>query len=507
MKNKYLYSWIVLVLFLNVSCDSGFDALNTDKTNLTSLEPVLQVNNAIVNSGFNWSNSLCETTIVRQGISPFTGLLTCANVNQDNKSMTSENWNRYFGANVIRELTDAINNTDQSSNVHHMARIWRAYAFMVTTDTYGDVPYSEAGLGFSDNIIFPGYDSQEQIYTGANGILEELVDATSSLDLSQAADSRDLLYGGNVEQWKRLGNSLLLRAAMRLTKIAPDLAEQYVGIAVAGGIMHDNNDSAVIRHTSDFRNAVGTQFNGGEAANYYLDEVFINFLKDNNDPRLASIAVRYVGAESGTDQTEARADRSPDNQIGMPQGYDSNNIGRVAEEAGLSSFYAYSQIDRSTIHGTESPTYLVTHAQTQLLMGEAVVRGWIDGDASELYSEGIKAHMQQFSDYGTRTLIDQNDIDSYLQANPLEAGNELEQINTQYWVVSFMNGPEAWANFRRSGYPDLPPNPLSGDLQSEEFIRRLTYPDSEYSVNNEHLREAVNKQGPDNLNTRVWWDI
>jgi hypothetical protein len=82
----------------------------------------------------------------------------------------------------------------------------------------------------------------------------------------------------------------------------------------------------------------------------------------------------------------------------------------------------------------------------------------------------------------------------------------LEQINTQYWVASFLNGPEAFANFRRSGYPALTPNPFAGKEISGQFIRRLTYPDSEQSVNSGNIQAAISRQGPDNLDTRVWWD-
>lgn len=508
MRYKSICSWCFIAgaVALLTSCDSGFDALNTDDTSLSSVEPALQVNTAIVSSALSFSNLLCETTIVRQGVAPFTGVLTCANLNQDNKQQGSTNWNRHFGSNVIRELTDAVYNSEPSDNVHHIARIWRAYAFMVVTDTYGDVPYSEAGVGFQEGIAFPSYDAQESIYTGPSGILEELADASASLDASQPPDSRILFYGGDVMQWKRLGYSLLLRAAMRLSEVRPDLAEEYVGQAVSGGLMQSNDDNAVIRHTSDYRNSVGTALTGGESPNYYLDEVFVDRLVETDDPRLASIAVRYPGAESGSHQTEEAADRSPENQIGMPQGFDSNTIVEVARDAGLASFFAYSQIDRQRMASADAPTFLVTYAQTQLLLAEAVVRDWAAGDASELYAEGIEAHMQQLAEYGADTAVEQSDIDAYVQAHPLEAGNEMEQIHTQYWIASFMNGPEGWANFRRTGYPDLPPNPLSGDLTREDFMTRFTYPDSEYSVNSANLGEAVNRQGPDEIDTRVWWD-
>ena len=100
--------------------------------------------------------------------------------------------------------------------------------------------------------------------------------------------------------------------------------------------------------------------------------------------------------------------------------------------------------------------------------------------------------------------IAEADRDAYLAANPLVPGTELEQINTQYWISSFLNGPEAFANFRRSGFPVLAPNPYPG--REVEFINRLTYPNSEISVNTENVNAAIARQGPDNLATKVWWD-
>jgi hypothetical protein len=88
---------------------------------------------------------------------------------------------------------------------------------------------------------------------------------------------------------------------------------------------------------------------------------------------------------------------------------------------------------------------------------------------------------------------------------PVLAGNEVEQINYEYWIASFLNGQEAWANFRRSGYPDLGVNPFPG--KTVNWITRLPYPPSEYVVNNDNVQEAVSSQGgADNLDTKVWWD-
>jgi hypothetical protein len=290
---------------------------------------------------------------------------------------------------------------------------------------------------------------------------------------------------------------------MRLSKVRPDLAEQYVQRAVAGGLMQSNDDNAVILHTSEYQNQPGTVANGNESHWDYLTADFVNHLQEHDDPRLAAIAVRYPSATSGGEQNEGNAERAPDQQIGMPMGFDNNSIGPAVQADGLPSFFAYSQIDRTRMMHPLAPSFLVTYAQTQLLLAEAVHRGWADGDAAALYESGIRAHMQQISNGYSGTAIAQADIDAYVQSQPLEPGRELEQINTQYWIASFLIPDEAWANFRRSGYPALTPNPMRGSLRNEAFMRRFGYPDEERTVN----PNASQGVSPDELDTRIWWDV
>lgn len=488
------------------ACDSGFDKMNINPIALTAVNPAYQLNTTIVNTAPVYGNLSYETTIVKQMITPFSGQGSAANFNQDNRGVTSGNWNTYYRT-IIKELADVVAKTKDDAgrtNLYNMARIWKAYAFMVLSDTYGNIPYAEAGSGFLTGNTTPAYDNQEAIY---NDILAELDAASNALDASKTAVSSDVLYGGDVLKWKKLGNSLLLRAAMRLSKINPTKAAEYVAKAVAGGLMQSNQDNAVIRHTASFTNPVGSSLNGGQSAFYYLDDEFVTYLSANNDPRLASIAVRYVGAQSGADQVEAKANRSVAVQIGMPQGYDNTTISADVAAKKLASLWDYSQLDRTRMAALTAPSFLVTYAQTQFLLAEAVVRKWTTGDAAALYAEGIKAHMLQFAMYGAGTAIGDAAIASYVSAHPLHAGKELEEINTQYWVASFLIGPEAFANFRRSGFPVLKPNPYPGsDLKTEPFIRRLTYTDAELNVNHDNVQKAIAVQGPDLLDTRVWWD-
>jgi len=293
---------------------------------------------------------------------------------------------------------------------------------------------------------------------------------------------------------------------MRLVNADASLAEQTVQSAFAAGLMESNADNFVIVHDNNFTNPYGFTFNGTEANNLYLVDEFVDYLAGNNDPRLQTIAIRYIGAGSGPDQTLDIASKDPADQVGMPMGHDNSSIGQVVSDLGLASFYDFSQLDRYTLGAINAPMFLLTYSQTQLLLAEATTRGWISGNAASFYENGVRAHMEQLAAYGPESVIPQAEIDNYLAANPFDPANAVEQINTQYWVSSFLNGPEVFANFRRSDFPDLPPNPYPGQDISGDFINRLTYPTAEIAVNQANLEAAVARMGPDNLDTKVWWD-
>jgi hypothetical protein len=492
---------------VNTGCDEGFEELNTSDIAINELDPVPLLNHAIWRSSpYHFRHTMIyEMAIVQHMVTPFGTSLAGGNYNQENFGIAQTTWENIYG-NVIKNTVDIIatyqDNNDRA-NIYNMARIIRVLGGMVLTDTYGDVPFSNAGLGFIERIENPVYDSQESIYTG---ILSELEEATGALSTASRIESGDVLYAGDITQWKRFGYSLMLRAAMRLTKVNPSLAQEYVEKAVAGGVLESNADNAMVRHSSNFTNFLGGELNGSEAANFYMTKPLVDFFQSNMDPRLEVMAVRYVGATSGSGQTEAVATRNPADQIGMPLGYDNNTIAARAEADGVGSFYGYSQFDRNTIGSQIAPYFILTHAQTQFLLAEAAVRGWIGGDESGYFANGIRAHMEQLEMHNGNLVIEETAIAAYIQAHPLEPGNELEQINTQYWVASLFNAREAFANFRRSGYPGLTPNPYPQSSISGDFIRRLTYHISEYTNNLENINAAIDRQGPDKLDTRVWWD-
>jgi hypothetical protein len=134
---------------------------------------------------------------------------------------------------------------------------------------------------------------------------------------------------------------------------------------------------------------------------------------------------------------------------------------------------------------------------------EAAKLGWISGDAKALYESAIKASIQQWIGAAGTDAV----VDAYLQQPDVkyDDAKALELIATQKWIALFYQGNEAWAEWRRTGYPVL--TPASNALNpSGKIPRRLAYPITEQTLNKANYDKAVAAQGADTQDTKVWWD-
>ena len=506
----YITAFLAVVLFAT-GCDKGFDEINTSKTGFTTLDPAFVLNSSIINvterGARNYLNM--SHTIVQWIVCPFGSSMQGAQYNQWS-SMQNDPWNSYYNSAAQRavEVVARTKGDPDKSNLYNAARIWKVYIFQIITDAYGDIPYSEAGLGYYEQIMTPVYDTQQSIYMD---MLKELEEASAALDPAKGAISGEIFYGGNVARWKKFGYSMLLRTAMRLSKVDTATAEAYTKKAVDGGLMESNDDNAWIRHTPEFSNRSGSEISGTEKGNYYITKTFVDFLKSTNDPRLGPLTHRYVGALNQPGQVAGIRTKDPALQIGQPIGYDDISLvqsGRVAAD-GVASLHDYSQVDWNLFFVNTSPEFHCTYGQTQLLYAEAIARGWVAGDASVAFENAVRANMALFAQFNSAATVPAADINTYVADHPLNTSTlaaTLEQINNEYWVGSFPNGAEGWANWRRSGYPGLSVNTYPGSEIPGEFIRRHRYPVSEQIANMSNLQAAINKLGGNGMNLRVWWD-
>ncbi|SDL37653.1 Starch-binding associating with outer membrane [Kriegella aquimaris] len=519
MKKIKHFIYLVLILLFLGGCDKDFVEINTDPYAITDVDPALLFAGSQRSYLGSWA---AEHTIVQQFVNPFNqGATLGFNFNADIDGVCIPNWNDSYPS-VIRNLLQAVTlletDTDRV-NLLSMIRIWKAQVFIGLVDTYADVPYFEAGKAVSDVVYFPVYDDDAVIY---DDLYTEITSAVAALNPSADYVSEDLFYGSNselpsgsasaqVEKWKKLGNSLLLRLGMRYSKVDPSRAQAIVAEAFAGGVMTSNTDNAYVKYD-------GTTFVNGNIGLRdfsffnYAAEPFVNQLKATNDPRGQYMLAIYDDPGSVANDSDPDTDLA--NQFGVPIGVDDSELSdtslgyRGSRGAGLD----YSQINVFAVASPAAPDFYVTYAQTALLMAEAAQRGWISGDPQTYYENGIRADMEAYALYPGTAPISTSEIDAYL-AEPEVAYNAtdaLELINVQYWVVNFRNGKEAFANFRRTGFPSLQRNDFNDNLLAnggDGFAHRMSYPDREGSANSDNYSAAVQAIGGDDLVSRVFWDV
>jgi len=514
-------------IFFFTACDKDFVQINTNPYAITAVDPAVLLAGAQRSHIGNWS---AEHTIVQQFVTPYnTGANLGFNFNEDVDGVSTPKWDQSYangpapGA-TIKNIVQAMNVLGANStrvNLMSMLRIWKAQTFMGLVDAYGDVPYFDAGKAVSDNIFYPKYDDDAAIY---DDLYKELKAAIAALNPGGDFVSADLFYGTNaqtstktgnateqVAKWKKLGNSLLLRLGMRYSKVNPSKAATIVAEAFAGGVMASNADNAYVKYDG----TLYTQADNLVLRNFsqfnYAAEPFVNQLKSTSDPRGKYILANFE--DPGNVSAEPNPDVNLANMYGVPIGVTDAQITAVgspyrgARAGGLN----YSQMNVWKVASPAAPDFWVTYAQTSLLLAEAAFRGWSVGgvSAQTYYENAIAADMALYSLYPATSAIPAADVTAYINdpAVLYNSTDALKLINTQYWIVNIRNGTEAFANFRRSGFPALTPNPVVGVLGSPGFARRLSYPDAEASANTTNYNAAATAIGGDKLTSRVFWDI
>lgn len=524
MKNKFILLLITTGLFATVGCDKHFEEINTDPTKLSpstfnynylfTAAELVTSGNSDGNAYEDWRNNLIYGATLMQHLSSTTGYWGGDKYTY-NASYNSAYWDQNY-PNSIKNIVDVVNNVKDDPkqvNFYNIARIFKVFMFQRLTDMYGDIPYSEAGLGYINGTTQPKYDKQQDIYAD---MLKELDDAASKLSTSAAntVGGADLIYGGDVNQWKKFAYSEMLRLAMRMVKADANSAKTWAAKAFAGGVITDNADNAIIEHPNlppqnNRSNGTGSVLIAQDPNASRVSKTFIDFLKNNNDPRLHLIATVATNPAIGTDL----GDTTSAIQIGQPNGYDLTGTKPIFSAPNWpGNQNKYSIVNRYTYARFDAPTFFLTAAESNLLLAEAAERGWISGSAANFYNAGVRQAMKQFEQFNngriTGISIPDADINAYLTAHPYNSATGIQMINEQYWVATFMDEYEAWANWRRSGFPVLVPSGnYPGNVTNGTIPRRFTYPLNEAAVNPTNYSAAVaSLSGGDKMTSRVWWD-
>lgn len=508
-------------LLLSTSCTKQFVERNTNTAsyNQTNFDPnylLTQSELAYTGSaGFayeTWRSNLIYCSVFMQGFSTVLGYWA-GDKYLLNSAYASAYWDVAYPeqAKPIVDIVESTKDKPQYKNLNAVARILRALIFERITDLYGDVPYSEAELGYYSKIFYPKYDKQQDIY---NDLITQVTAATASLDVAADVPTGDVIYKGNITKWKKFGNTLLLRLAMRLTKVDAAKAQTIVA-QVAGKTLEEGDDAYVLgdgsggRVTTN-RNSQVLLGDGGQEP-YYVkwSDTFINNLKSNNDPRLTVLACTQLYANDATKTPNANPVFTASVQKGQPNGLDFGTTGHtITKDPSFTTFPDYSS-PSPYITKRSGPTFILTYAESELLLADAAQRFGVGGDAKTHYENGVKSAITYLKQYDAAATISAAAAQAYVTANPYNAATGLQQINTQYWILtnSMLDFYESWSNWRRSGFPVLTPVNFPNNVTSATIPRRFPYPPGESASNPDNFAAArAALTDGDFLTTRVWWD-
>ena len=553
-QSKYITIITMACALFFASCsDEYMENMNTDPSKAATIDPNAQLTTAQLQT----YGDLSMMEIYRNYHYAFTQqLMGCWNTTNyggrhtlDNNEM-SRIWTSFY-TQSLKNIIDAQYRTAEDAekvNINSVLRIYRVYLMSIITDTYGDAPFSEAGLGFLEGKFNPKYDKQEDIY---NAFFLELEDAVNKIDPTKDKVTGDLIYAGDVTKWQQLANSLRLRFAMRISNVNPTKAQTEFENALAanGGVITDASSDALIKYMtiafsfgqeaySDYRgNSLSQLLFGNDPANNpsYLCSTFFNQLYNSGDPRTFKISrCYYDGLMSAT---------SPDNRVDItqemiekgiafsprdpgayswepwPTGYDSDICAELAVNNPSVTATMAREVEPKLANNflkSDNPGVVMTSAEVKFLMAEATVKKWNVGSVSaeDLYKQGVRAAIDFLTDnYGCTATIDA-EFDAFIQdkgAFGHTDNQKLEAINTQAWILHFTNPAECWANVRRSGYPKLKSPAEYGFGQyltgGTEIPVRLCYPVLESSYNKKNYNEAIERMGgTDNWHSLLWWD-
>jgi hypothetical protein len=430
--------------------------------------------------------------------------------------------------------------------MYALGKIMRGLYFQMYTDVFGMIPYSEAT---NPDITLPKFDDQSQIYAG---LIDELNEAMSIIgDAERTGASvddvgeNDLYYGGDLQKWKKLANTLKLRIAMRaLGAPDADFAQTAITQALGAPLLEAGDDCLLEKDITISQWGSATYgdvyYNFGRGSDWKVGKTLIDVLRNNGDPRLEMYAdpapggvvtitkpdgseealhqkrLDFVTGEldaAGVDYTiETVGDETT---ITMPE-----NIYYVGQPTRLngetqpySAYEFWSKPDEKVIKRKNTteifPEIIMTAAEGYFLRAEAAVRGLGSDDAQAMYNSGIEQAMKLWG-------IGDADISAYLTSSPmaiLDGTDEekIEKIATQRWIAAYTDGFEAWAIVRDYGYPSALANGVSdfdlyapGDINGK-YPQRMRYGNQASNTNGANVEAAISKQGPNQQDTKLWW--
>jgi hypothetical protein len=493
MKMKFSNIIYIMLLFTAgmSSCKKGFEKTNTDPNGTPNALPQQLLAPALVNTvsanmlrNRNFNNELMQVTV---DASDAEGRVFRYDVK---RTWADNTWNAWYTQLVnFKDIYDISSKPETFSKTYMgISLVCQAWVYSLLTDTYGDVPYSQALQG-KDGNFSPAFDKQQDIYLDLFKKLEQADTLLAAAPNVLAAS--DPVFNGNAAKWQKFGNSLYLRLLLRISGKSEASANAIAKIkdilltnAAKYPIMASNDDSAILRWTGT--GYLTSPFVGGVREQDWrapdIAEFFINNLNKWQDPRL-TLGRFSIAAYQGS-------------YAGVPSGY-------APGEAIVRKSYFLSTTSPTTLMTEPLMGNIMNYSELQFIMAEAAAKNWIPSPAEGYYKNGVLAGITLW------TSLFVTPIDKYLADADLTwddaatLDQKMEMIHLQKYYSLFGTDFQQWFEYRRTGHPILPKG--NGLVNGGVMPARLNYPVYVQSSNPDNYKTAVAVQGPDEINTMVWW--
>ncbi|MGN7824841.1 SusD/RagB family nutrient-binding outer membrane lipoprotein [Chitinophaga sp. 22536] len=445
----------------------------------------------------------------------------------------SNSWTAYYD--ILRNNQLVYNRAVAAQNElqQGVALVMKSMMFGLITDLWGDAPYSQALKGEDGPpATTPVYDPQQDIYAG---ILADLEKANTLLSKPKSAypspiDAVDVYYQGDPAKWRKMANSLALRYYMRLSEKLPAVAkagiEKIAGNPIQYPIITDAADDATMSFPGN-SNADSWPANAAydsDSSNYRrlkMCHTLVASLESLHDPRLGVWAnkvqcflvvndklppgtgnvykavdtvvngenrkVRYVSPDVLAAKGLTLKDINQDvDYVGLPPAIPGPAVYNLSPDAAQASRNPHVSWLNDIYKQAKGPLLkarLISAAEVHFILAEATaVKGWAAGDAETHYKAGIQA---SFSTWGVS-----GNLSAYLSQPGVKFNNTQEQIITQKWIASWTAATEAWADYKRTGYPNLHAGPYA---KAPVLPVRLYYMLEERNLNKTNVTEAMKR--------------
>ncbi|MFC5412660.1 SusD/RagB family nutrient-binding outer membrane lipoprotein [Larkinella bovis] len=484
--------FLLVPLLLSMGACSNYLDVNVTPNNPTEVTPAVLLPSALAGTAFANNGELNRfASVVVNYLSGAGGSPATWDRFNTNGADFGNQWRFDIYGGALVGYQKLIESADQRNAKIYtgIAKIMKAYTFSMATDIWGDIPYSQALQG--EAFVQPRLDKQEDIYKGNQSLgIQSLFDLVregiTDLDATTTPKpgAEDIVYAGNVENWKRAGYTLMLKMANTISDKEPALAKTIITEVLTKNLYITSNAQDL---NVKFGSSVGSTsaiWNlavfGSFSNELILSTRFLNILRPNAaDPSKTDPRLPVFFTKPSTDY------------VSIDNGYN----GVLPTPTTTWSRYA------PYVTGTqgEGPVRLLTNFQRAFILAESALTLGTPGDPQALYTEGITASMKLAG-------ISDENIAAYLKANPnvatLTGTNEqkLEQIITQKWIAWTGNGLESWNDWRRTGYPKLTPSQNAVGIDGTRPVRAA------YITQEIERNPNFPNPGPQS-NVKLWWDV